>query len=146
MTWKGALPWPGFPMCPCGCDAEGMKLQLRHDRHLVGCECPSCRGRRNQRKGKAGEYRRHRRLGGEGGTPHDELAYNYSINITTQDKVGRQVPASFRDFVGSAWAQHALRQAEKKLPVGSDAFPTLYLELTPSDWYLVVKGKGRTLR
>lgn len=141
-----AAAWVPYMPCVCGCGVTAAKAHMKPPWHSHGCKCPACRGFRNQKKGKAGEYRRHRRLGGEGGTPHDELAYCYSINITTQDKVGYQIPASFVSFIGSEFARHAFRQAEKKLPVGSDAMPTLYLEVTPSDWYLLVKGRGRNLR
>ncbi len=145
-----AEPWPGFPACPCGCGATGLKLQVRLAKdgrhHVVGCKCRSCIGRRNRQAGQASERRRHKRLGGQGGTPNDELAYCYSINVSTQDKHGGQIPASFVAFITSEWARHALRQAEKKLPVGSDAMPALYLEPTRLGSWLVVKVPARGLR
>jgi hypothetical protein len=79
------------------------------------------------------------RLGGEGRTPADELPTTYDIRITTEDKTGAQIPASFRRFVASEWFRRALRQAEKKLPVGSEALPALYLEVD-GRWWLVVRG------
>jgi hypothetical protein len=72
--------------------------------------------------------------------------HSYSINVTTQDKLGAQVPASFRTFVSDVWATKAWKQAEDKLPVGSDSLPSLYIELSPRQWFLVVKGEGRSLR
>ena len=72
--------------------------------------------------------------------------YLYSLNIATEDKVGAQVPRKFASFVESETARHWWAQAEKKIPVGSDAFPTLYLELSPSRTYLVIRLDGRRLR
>lgn len=136
-----AEPWSGWPLCPCGCGVEGLKLQLHHDRHVVGCACASCRGRRNRRKGKAAERRRHLRLGGQGRTPADELPQAYTLTVTTEDKTGAQIPESFRRFVGSAWYRDAIAQARKKLPVGSTALPAVYLETTRSRWWLIVEGE-----
>lgn len=135
-----AGPWSGWPACPCGCGVEGLKLQLHHDRHVVGCGCASCRGRRSRRKGKAAERRRHLRLGGVGATPADDLAHVYQLAVTTEDKAGAQIPASFRSFVASEWYRHAIAQARKKLPLGSPVLPAVYLETTRSRWWLVVEG------
>jgi hypothetical protein len=137
---------PGDP-CPCevpGC--VGSKLSFKTGHVSRGCICRSCIGRRNRKKGQAGEARRHRRLGGVGTTPRDELAHCYSINVTTEDKVGKQIPASFRTFIDSEKARVWFRQAEKKLPIGNDAFPALYLELSQGQAFLVVKLDGKTLR
>jgi hypothetical protein len=133
------------PKCICGCGEVNLKVQLKTG-HVVGCACPSCRGRRNRKAGKASERRRHKRLGGEGWTPNDELAYSYSINVTTQDKQGAQVPASFVAFITSEWTRHALQQAIKKMPVGSDAMPALWLEPPRLGSWLVVKVPARGLR
>lgn len=138
-------PWPDWPECPClitGC--EGLKLTRVG--HVVGCVCASCRGARNQRKGKRGESNRHKRLGGAGWTPHDELAWCYSLNISTQDKKGDQVPAKFVSFVHSETARKWFRQAALKMPVGADALPALYLEPSGGGAYIVVDVSGRKLR
>lgn len=139
-------PWPGYPACPCSCGATGLKLQMRHDRHLVGCACRSCLGRRVRKSGKAGNRRAHLRLGGGPRTVDDDLFYAYSINVTIESKTGRQVEGSFTKFVRGEKARHWFVQAEKKIPVGADAMPALYLELAPSESYLVVKVPGKGLR
>jgi hypothetical protein len=70
----------------------------------------------------------------------------YSVNVATEDKTGNQIPRKFVEFVNSETARKWWHQAEKKIPVGVDAFPSLYLEVTPSQPYLVVKLDGRNLR
>lgn len=136
---------PGSP-CPCGCGATGSRLAQKSGHVARECSCPSCRNRRNRNRGQRTEARRHRRLGGQGFTPNDELGTSYSINITTQDKGGKQVPASFRKFAEGEFFRHAISQAERAAPVGSGALPALYLELSPSRAYLVVDVGGRDLR
>ena len=147
-----------FGPCPCqterrawahhnpdsGCGVVGTKL--KKNGHLVGCRCRPCTGLRSQKKGQATEAKRHRRLGGEGQTPRDELAYSYSVNVTTEDKTGAQIPASFTKFLGLDWTRHALRQAEKKLPVGSDALPALFLDCGRAGTWLVVEVPKKGLR
>ena len=139
-------PWEGWPACPCGCGVEGLKLQERHDKHLVGCTCRPCIGRRNRRSGQKTEAKRHRRLGGQGQTPRDELAYSYSLNVTTEDKHGAQIPASFLKFIDLEWTRHALRQAEKKVPTGSDALPILVLDCGRKGMWMVGPLPERGLR
>jgi len=139
-------------ICPCNkedrsggpCLVIGTKL-TRHG-HLVACTCPSCTGRRNKRSGQRTEARRHRRLGGTGGTPRDELAYSYSLNVTTEDKHGAQIPASFIKFIELEWTRHALRQAEKKLPAGSDSLPSLVLDCGRKGMWMITPIPARGLR
>lgn len=136
--------YQGTDFEPVSCGVQGTKL--KRNGHLVGCRCRPCIGLRNKRAGKATEARRHRNLGGTGGTPRDELAYAYSINITTEDKHGQQIPANFTRFLELDWTRRALRQAEKKLPVGSDALPALYLDCGRSGSWLVVRVPTKGLR
>ena len=144
--------------CPCGemryifgethsvisCGVIGTKLQKNG--HLVGCKCRECIGRRNRRSGQKTEAKRHRRLGGQGQTPRDELAFSYSINITTEDKSGKQIPATIRAFIESNWFRHTLQQAEKKVPVGSDALPMVVLDLGRKGMWMVGPLPERGLR
>lgn len=127
-----------------GCGVAGTKLTKYG--HLVGCTCRPCLGRRNRRKGQKAEARGHKRLGGTGRTIRDDLFHAYSLNHSVEVKTGAQVPATFRTFVSGAWIKDALRQAEKKLPVGSDALPTVLIELSPSKAYLVTDVSGKELR
>lgn len=126
------------------CTVQGTKL-TRYG-HLVGCTCPSCIGRRNRRSGQKTEAKRHRRLGGQGQTPRDELAFSYSINITTEDKHGAQIPRNFLSFIDLEWTRHALRQAEKKVPVGSDALSILVLDCGRKGMWMVGPLPERGLR
>ena len=139
--------------CPCGwgapfpersCGVIGTKL-TRYG-HLVGCKCQPCIGRRNRRSGQKTEAKRHRRLGGQGQTPRDELAFSYSINVTTEDKHGNQIPRNFNWFIETEWFKRALRQAQKKVPVGSDALPFVVLDLGRRGMWMVGPLPERGLR
>lgn len=132
-----AKPWPTWPTCPCGCGERGLKLQLRHDGHLVGCSCPSCRGRRNQKKGKAGQAKMHRNLGGSGWTPSQEESarpYHVECVLMPEGKTGKQVPKSWDDFVTTEWFRHALNQSQRAVPFGSGALPCVVIR---GDWAVV---------
>ena len=59
-------------------------------------------------------------------TPRDDLMHLYSVNVATEDKTGDQIPAHFVSFAASETARHWFGQAEKKIPIGSDALPALY--------------------
>lgn len=135
-----------FGPCPCGfpgCTMQGTKLSK--DGHLTDCECPSHRSQANNAKGRKAEQRRHARLSHKA-APNDEYPNTYALSVTTQDKAGAQIPASFSSFVASEYYRHAMRQAEVKVPVGGDVFPALYLEPESGGAWLVVdiaprKGK-----
>jgi hypothetical protein len=132
--------------CPCeSCPTVGTKIAAKSG-HLVGCKCRSCVGRRNKRKGQAAEHRRHLLLGGEGQTIRDELFHAYSINVSTEDKAGEQIPAKFIAFISSEWVRHALAQANKKAPVGSDAYPAIYMHPHGGGDWLLVDCSGKGLR
>jgi len=133
----GSGPWES-------CGVIGTKLTKQG--HLVGCKCRHCIGLRNKRSGQRTEAKRHRRLGGQGQTPRDELAYSYSINVTTEDKHGAQIPANFLTFLDLKWTRDALRQAEKKLPVGSDSLPSLVLDCGRKGMWMVTPIPARGLR
>lgn len=130
--------WLPYSPCPCGCDVTASKLSVKSG-HVVKCECHSCRGRRNQRKGKRGEHNRHRNLGGVGFTPQDELGHAYSVEIVTQDKKGSVIPRNFVTFIESEFYRHAISQAERSIPVGVQASPSLYLEPAGGGAFLVVQ-------
>ena len=149
-----------FGYCPCyedervgeivarhngyGCGVMGTKL--KKNGHLVGCKCRPCLGKRNKAKGQRANARAHKRLGGEGMTVNDDLFHSYSINVSVESKTGAQVPAYFSKFVQGEWWHSAIRQASKKVPVGADAMPAVYIEFTPSVAFLVVDVSGKGLR
>jgi hypothetical protein len=115
--------------CDCGrddCPVNG-GTKLNRDGHVVGCDCPTCNARGNQRKGRRGEITRHAVLSAKRAHT-DEYPDTYPLTITTQDKVGDQVPASFIEFTESEWFRRAMAQARKKIVIGNDADPALYLE------------------
>jgi hypothetical protein len=125
------MPWAGWPACPCGCGVEGLKLQVRHDRHIVGCTCRPCLGRRSNRKGHAAQAKMHRALGGEGFTPHHEEAarpYTIEVQVMPESKTGSKVPKSWRAFVSSVWFAHALFQSERAVPFGTSVVPGLVID------------------
>lgn len=126
--------------CPCspsGCGILGTKLNRFG--HVVGCQCSSCRNRNNRKRGKAANARAHKLLGGAGRTIDDDLFHAYPLEVSLESKQGAQIPASLEKFCRSEWARHAWRQAEKKIPVGVQAHPAIYIELSPSEPFLLVK-------
>lgn len=136
-----------FGPCPCGsprCDVMGTKLTRFGT--LVGCKGPAALGRRNKRKGNKANARAHKRLGGSGITVNDDLYHAYSVNHSVEVKTGNQIPAHFTHFVNTSWFGSAIRQAAKKIPVGSGAFPSVCLEFSPSRAYLVTDLSGGGLR
>ncbi len=136
------MSWRPYDPCPCDCGVIGWKLQRALSgetlAHVVGCNCIRHRNKRNRKTGKRGEYNRHKRLGGQGPTPNDEQPNTYPLWVTTQDKKGNQVPVSFTSFVTSAWYEHAMGQAKKKLAIGSEAHAALYLEPQGGGAWLLV--------
>ncbi len=115
--------------CICGCGEVNLKTQLRTN-HVIGCKCPSCIGRRNKRKGQAGQAKMHKRLGGDGWTPTNEESarpYNVECLVMPESKVGGQVPASFDKFIATEWFRRALSQSARAVPLGSGALPCVVL-------------------
>jgi hypothetical protein len=90
--------------------------------------------------------KRHRALGGEGLAISDDLMHAYSLNVSVEDKKGKQIPRSFVSFTELEWTRRAFAQAERKTPVGSDAMPALFLDLGRGGTYLVTKVPTRGLR
>lgn len=134
--------WPTYPICPCGCGAQGTKLQLKNDRHLVGCVCRPCIGRRNRSKGQRAQAKMHRGLGGEGFTPTTEESarpYQIEVTIMPESKTGGQVPTSFTKFITTDWFRRALEQSTRAVPVGSGARPAVVID---GNW-VVVDIRGR---
>lgn len=132
--------------CPCGyerCTEMGTKLTKAG--HLQRCKCNPCKGLRNQRKGKRAEARASRRFW-EGGTMPDDLFRLASINVSFEVKTGAQIPVGLDKGLSGVWFLRALRQAEKKLPVGADCDPAVLLEFGPSRAFLVVDVSGKGLR
>lgn len=124
--------------CPCGeerCDVIGTKLTKFGE--LVGCKSFAAQGRRSQRKGKAGQARMHRRLGGSGFTPSNEEAarpYTVEVQVMPEHKTGQQVPASFDRFIATDWLKRALSQSERAVPFGSGVLPAVVIR---GDWCLI---------
>ena len=163
--------WEGWPVCPCGCGVEALKLQRPLKRgprvgesHVVGCRCASHTAIRSRRKGQAGQHDMHIALGGRGPTPtHEESGRGYPIVVLTTDgesgitnvqtdavkvhpesKRGGQVPASLVKFLGTDWYRRALSQSERSLPVGSGATPAVWCQMPGGRKVLIVDyGGGR---
>lgn len=127
---------PGAP-CPCGCGETGSKLSTKTGHVVKACSCASCRGRRNQAKGKRGQAKTHRALDGQGFTPsNEESARPYTVEVTVMPEVkaGAQIPANFDRFISSDWFRHALSQSTRAVPVGSGARPCVVIR---GDWAVV---------
>lgn len=130
--------------CVCGhesCDAVGTKLNK--EGHLTDCCCPVCTARYSSRKGRRGEVRRHAVLS-RGKAPNDEYPNAYPLTVMTQDKVGEQIPKSFSDFVATEFYRHAMQQVERKVPIGADVHPALYLEPEGGGAWLLVDIAPKT--
>lgn len=132
--------------CPCpvpACDVFTFKTY--RNGHAVGCRCQDCPGyknRANQKKGRDAEIRRHKRLSSHG-APTDESAYGYSVRISTQDKVGDQIPALFWNVLDGAFFSHAMKQAHDKIPIGSGCFPGVYVEHDDGRAFVVLDVTGK---
>ena len=136
-----------FGACPCESDnCTELGTKLTKFGHLKGCSCRSCTGRRNRRKGQAGEARAHKALGGVGPTVRDDLFHLYSLNASVETKTGNHVPTRLIDAIRSEFMRHAFHQAAKKIPVGADAYPAVMLQPHGGGQYLVVDVSGRSLR
>ena len=137
-----SFQYPGY--CPCQeqlCrDALGIGTKLTRLGHLVGCRCPSCRGRRSKRKGQAAQAKTHKALGGSGFTPSNEesgIFYNLCLTVRPEVKAGKQTPASFTKFISGEWFRHALSQSERAIPVGIDAKASVSID---GKWLVVKIG------
>lgn len=119
---------PGEP-CPCGCSATGSKLSFKTGHVARSCECMSCRNSRNVKRGKRGQAKGHRALGGVGITPSNEESVNgYDIRVQVEHKAGAQIPQHFRSFIAGEWFRHALSQAERARRIGDGAMPSVMID------------------
>ena len=124
---------------PCACPDESCQViafKTLRNGHAKGCTCPECKARGSQRSGARGDRRRHKRLS-SARVPVDESAHGYPIRVSTQDKVGKQVPESIRSFLGSKWFGRALKQASDKIPFAAVTFPAVYLEVEERAFLIV---------
>lgn len=112
-------PWVGWPECPCGCGAQGLKLQVRHDRHLVGCTCRVCIGRRSKRKGAANQSRVLKAAAAAEGKRMDVAPSNEesaSLLVHYEVKSGEQTrTASAKTLLD--WEKQARLFAERQTPL-----------------------------
>lgn len=133
---------PGAP-CPCGCTATGSKLSFKTGHVARTCLCRPCIGSRNQRKGKRGQARTHRALGGTGFTPSNEESgrpYTIEVSVLPEVKTGQQIPASWDRFVTSEWFRRALSQSQRSAPFGTSVLPAVVIR---GDWCIVdIRKKG----
>lgn len=129
-----------YPTCPCGCGVLGF-LTKREPQHARGCRCRVHQGRRNRAKGQRSQSKGYRQLGGSAhrAPTNEEWAEALNVPIRWENKSGKQVPASFRTFVGDEWWRKALKQAADSIPVGMVAKPAVRLDLGRDGAFLVVK-------
>ena len=127
--------------CPCqSCDRVGTKI-AKVSGHLVGCRCPSCRGRQSRSKGQRAQRRTHQALDGQGFTPtHEESGLFYDLTVRPEVKTGQQVPASFRKFIALEWTRRALSKSSRSIPAGVDARACLAID---GRWLVIdLKDRG----
>jgi hypothetical protein len=116
-------------LCPCGCGQSGSKLSFKTGHVVRVCDCASCRGRRNQKRGRRAQAKTHRALRGQGFTPyHEESGLFYDLTVRPEVKAGSQVPATFRRFLETDWFRRALSQSERAIPEGVDARPCVSID------------------
>lgn len=128
-----------FALCPCGCGGVSIGKGLTKRGHVPYCgtprsgadrPCHICQGRRNRAKGQRNQALTHRRLGGEGPTPHDEESarpYIVEVCIMPEAKTGDSIPRSWDRFIEGEWFRRALRQSERAAPVGAGVLPAVSL-------------------
>lgn len=86
------LPGPEKGTCPCDDDACQVFGTIRPGKHVRGCTCRSCRGRRNRKKGQTKQREAQRALGvasGKYGDVHEEKWADPLF--ATEVKAGAQV-------------------------------------------------------
>jgi hypothetical protein len=121
---------PGAP-CPCGCGATASRLSVKTGHVRGTCKCRPCIGSRNQRKGKRGQAKTHRALGGTSFTPHHEESgrpYTIEVSVLPEVKTGAQIPASWAKFIATDWWRRAYSQSERGAPIGTGVLPAVVLE------------------
>ena len=95
--------------CVCGCGLFGT-LRKRPENHVRGCNCASCRGKRNRAKGdsKARKARKALNLQGSN-TRHEE---HWSGTVRVEVKAGAQI--------NPIWTRYRLaeEQSEQQRPFG----------------------------
>jgi hypothetical protein len=103
-------------------------------------------GRRNKQKGRRSEAKTYKALGLPGQTKKDDLYFTASVDVAYENKSGGEIPANFLTFIGLEWTRHALRQAEKKIPIGADALPSLVLDCGRKGMWMVTPIPAKGLR
>ena len=131
-----AMQEPGD--CPCGddiCNVQGTKI-AKVSGHLVFCGCISCRNRNNQKRGRRGQAKAHKALGGSGFTPyHEEAGLYYDLTTRPEVKTGYAAQSKkFREFVAGQFFLDALLQSEKSIPEGIVAKPSVSID---GKWLIV---------
>lgn len=112
-------PWPGWPFCPCGCTTTGLKLQTRHDKHLVGCTCRVCTGRRSKYKGQRRQSAvlkdaaRAQGVTMEIAPTHEEQA---RLLVHYESKSGAMIPKGLRGDTMRHWEDQARNFAQRQVP------------------------------
>ena len=113
--------------CPCGCGLFGNVI---HDRHVRGCTCGACRGRRNRRKGLSKQREARKRLGvapsHKFGDANEE---NWGDALFANEvKAGQQIQPAV-----NAWLRIELQVQSNQIAVGSIKKPCRAV-LMPDDW------------
>lgn len=137
MTDQLPLPGPAKGPCECGmddCELFGTlgKPDSRGLRHIRGCGCNRCKGRRNRTKGdrKARQARKRLAIGGVN-SRHEEL---FGGALRVEVKAGGQIAPAFTAFV------HCEQQSEAARPIGDTRpFASVFMPDGTSDGVLVCR-------
>lgn len=113
--------------CPCGCGLFG---NVTGGRHVRGCTCHACRGRRNRRKGLAKQRTARKRLGvapsHKFGDANEERWGD--LLFANEVKAGKQIGPAV-----TAWTRIELQVQSNQVAVGANRKPCRAI-LMPDDW------------
>lgn len=113
--------------CPCGCELFG---NVTKGKHVRGCTCAACRGRRNRRKGLSKQREARKRLGvapsNKFGDANEE---NWGDSIFANEvKAGKQIAPAV-----TAWLRIETQVQSNQTAVGSIKKPARAV-LMPDGW------------
>lgn len=113
--------------CPCGCGLFGT---VTNSRHVRGCSCPQCRGRRNRRKGLSKQRKARVALGvapsHKFGDANEER-WNDPL-FANEVKAGKQIGPAV-----TAWLRIEAQVQSNQMAVGANRKPCRAV-LMPDEW------------
>jgi hypothetical protein len=124
------LPGPQKGFCECklledGCGRYGTLKKPRRDgtRHVWGCKCRSCLGRRNRDIGRKGQSKARKTLGIQGATIGADHEENWRGAVRVEVKSGAQVRPAWTAYLKMENQGEAARAIGDNRPFIGDAEP-----------------------